>query len=160
MGYEVKIGLSNKHLHLSQEHLDILFGKGYQLVPTKPLVQPGQFAAEEKVDIVGPKSTLKGIRVLGPVRPETQVELSMTDARTIGCLLYTSHKRKDEIGIHSVRGGTIFGEHQVIFAMKDEVIEIKHTAFSKTIFAKGAIEAAIWIKDKNPGYYTIDDVFY
>ncbi|MDD4377529.1 MAG: phosphate propanoyltransferase [Eubacteriales bacterium] len=84
MGYEVKIGLSNKHLHLSQEHLDILFGKGYQLVPTKPLVQPGQFAAEEKVDIVGPKSTLKGIRVLGPVRPETQVELSMTDARTIG----------------------------------------------------------------------------
>ncbi len=70
------------------------------------------------------------------------------------------HKRKDEIGIHSVRGGTIFGEHQVIFAMKDEVIEIKHTAFSKTIFAKGAIEAAIWIKDKNPGYYTIDDVFY
>ena len=65
MGYEVKIGLSNKHVHLSQEHLDILFGAGHALTPTKPLVQPGQFAAEEKVDIVGPKKTLTGIRVLG-----------------------------------------------------------------------------------------------
>lgn len=84
MGYEVKIGLSNKHLHLSQADLETLFGKGYELTPTKPLVQPGQFAAEEKVDIVGPKKTLSGIRVLGPVRPETQVELALTDARTIG----------------------------------------------------------------------------
>lgn len=84
MAYEVKIGLSNKHVHLSKEHLEILFGKGYELTPTKDLVQPGQFASEEKVDIVGPKKTLSGIRVLGPVRPETQVELAMTDARTIG----------------------------------------------------------------------------
>ncbi len=84
MGYEVKIGLSNKHLHLQKDHIEILFGKGHELTPTKPLVQPGQFACEEKVDIVGPKKTLKGIRVLGPARAETQVELAMTDARTIG----------------------------------------------------------------------------
>ena len=84
MGYEVKIGLSNKHVHLQKEHIDILFGEGHELTPTKALVQPGQFAAEEKVDIVGPKNTLKGIRVLGPARPETQVELAMTDARSIG----------------------------------------------------------------------------
>ena len=84
MAYEVKIGLSNKHLHLSKEHIDILFGEGHELTPTKPLVQPGQFACEEKVDIVGPKNTLKGIRVLGPARPETQVEVAMTDARTLG----------------------------------------------------------------------------
>ena len=84
MAYEVKIGLSNKHLHLSEEHIEILFGKGHKLTPTKDLVQPGQFACEEKVDIVGPKKTLSGIRVLGPARPETQVELAMTDARTIG----------------------------------------------------------------------------
>ena len=84
MAYEVKIGLSNKHLHLSEEHIEALFGKGHQLTPTKPLVQPGQFACEEKVDIVGPKNTLKGIRVLGPARKETQVELAMTDARAIG----------------------------------------------------------------------------
>jgi putative phosphotransacetylase len=84
MSYEVKIGLSNKHMHLCQEHIDILFGAGHQLTPMKDLVQPGQYACEEKVDIVGPKNTLKGVRVLGPARPETQVELSLTDARTIG----------------------------------------------------------------------------
>lgn len=84
MGYEVKIGLSNKHLHLSQEHIEALFGKGHELTPTKDLVQPGQFACEEKVDIVGPKKTLTGIRVLGPARKDTQVELALTDARTIG----------------------------------------------------------------------------
>lgn len=84
MGYEVKIGISNKHVHLSEEHIEFLFGKGHQLTPTKPLVQPGQFACEEKVDVVGPKSSLKGIRILGPARGETQVELAMTDARSIG----------------------------------------------------------------------------
>ena len=84
MGYKVEIGISNKHLHLSREDLEKLFGKGYELTHVKDLKQPGQFAAEEKVDIVGPKGTLKGIRILGPVRPETQVELSMTDARNIG----------------------------------------------------------------------------
>jgi putative phosphotransacetylase len=84
MSYQVTIGLSNKHLHLSEEDLTALFGKDQKLVPFKDLVQPGQFASEQKVDIVGPKGTLKGIRVLGPTRPETQVELSLTDARTIG----------------------------------------------------------------------------
>ena len=84
MGYKAKVGLSNKHLHLKQEDLDTLFGKGHGLTSYKPLVQPDQYAAEEKVDIVGPKGTLKGVRILGPVRPETQVELSVTDARAIG----------------------------------------------------------------------------
>ncbi|MEG0829846.1 MAG: phosphate propanoyltransferase [Anaerovoracaceae bacterium] len=84
MSYTVKIGLSNKHLHLKEADIEILFGKGHTLTPTKDLVQPGQFACEEKVDIVGPKATLKGIRVLGPARPETQIELAMTDARSIG----------------------------------------------------------------------------
>lgn len=84
MSYQVEVGLSNKHLHLSAADLEALFGKGYALTPTKALKQPGQFACEEKVDIVGPKGTLKGIRILGPVRPETQIELAMTDARAIG----------------------------------------------------------------------------
>ena len=73
MGYEVKIGLSNKHLHLCQADMETLFGKGHNLTPKKELGQPGQFACEEVVDVVGPKGTLKGVRVLGPTRPETQV---------------------------------------------------------------------------------------
>jgi putative phosphotransacetylase len=84
MSYKVPVGLSNKHLHLSAVDLEKLFGEGYELTPVKDLKQPGQFAAEEKVDIVGPKGTLKGVRVLGPVRPETQVEISKTDARLVG----------------------------------------------------------------------------
>ncbi|MGI6730653.1 MAG: phosphate propanoyltransferase [Anaerovoracaceae bacterium] len=84
MGYKAEVGLSNKHLHLKEEDVEILFGKGHTLTPTKALKQPGQFACEEKVDIVGPKGTLKGIRVLGPARKETQVELAKTDARALG----------------------------------------------------------------------------
>lgn len=84
MGYEVKLGLSNKHMHLKQADIETLFGAGHKLTPFKDLLQPGQFACEEKVDIVGPKGTLKGVRVLGPDRPETQVEVAITDARTIG----------------------------------------------------------------------------
>lgn len=84
MGYTVQIGISNKHVHLSQEHLEFLYGKDYKLTPMKDLVQPGQFASEERVDVTGPKGTLKGLRILGPVRKATQVELSMTDARGIG----------------------------------------------------------------------------
>ncbi|MDR0519032.1 MAG: phosphate propanoyltransferase [Clostridiales Family XIII bacterium] len=84
MGYKVGIGVSNKHLHVSAEHLAALFGEGYELTPFKDLVQPGQYAAEEKVDLIGPKASIKGLRIIGPTRPQTQVELSMTDARGIG----------------------------------------------------------------------------
>jgi len=84
MGYKVPVGISNKHLHLCQADLEALFGKGHELTVKKGLVQPGQYAAEEVVDIVGPKATLKNVRVLGPIRPETQVELALTDARTAG----------------------------------------------------------------------------
>ncbi len=84
MEKKVPVGLSNKHIHLSQDDLKVLFGQGYELKNMKDLSQPGQYAAEEKVDIVGPKSTIKGVRILGPVRPETQVELSVGDCFTLG----------------------------------------------------------------------------
>ncbi|MDR2355478.1 MAG: phosphate propanoyltransferase [Clostridiales Family XIII bacterium] len=82
--YKVTVGLSNKHLHLSAAHIEALFGAGHKLTPTKDLRQPGQFACEEKVDVEGPKGVIKGLRVLGPARPETQVELALTDARSLG----------------------------------------------------------------------------
>ncbi len=75
---------SARHVHVTQETLEILFGAGHTLTPTKYLSQPGQFASEEQVDVVGPKNTLKRVRILGPVRPENQVELALTDARAIG----------------------------------------------------------------------------
>ena len=75
---------SARHVHVTQEHLEILFGKGYELTKKKDLSQPGQFACEERVTIVGPKKEMPNVSILGPVRPETQVELSATDARSIG----------------------------------------------------------------------------
>ena len=81
---KVLIETSARHIHLSQEHLDILFGAGHQLTHKKDLSQPGQFACEEKVTIVGSKKQLAGVSILGPFRKETQVELSATDARSIG----------------------------------------------------------------------------
>ncbi|MBR4036033.1 MAG: phosphate propanoyltransferase [Oscillospiraceae bacterium] len=81
---KVLVETSARHIHLSQEHVDILFGAGHQLTHKKDLSQPGQFACEERVTVVGPKRELKNVSILGPVRKESQVELSATDARSIG----------------------------------------------------------------------------
>ena len=75
---------SARHVHVTQKDLETLFGEGYELHVKKMLSQPGQYASEERVDVVGPKKTLSGVSILGPVRKATQVELSLTDARSIG----------------------------------------------------------------------------
>ena len=84
MAMNILVETSARHIHLSQEDLETLFGKGYELTKKKDLSQPGQYACAERVDVVGPKKTLPGVSILGPVRPATQVELSLTDARSIG----------------------------------------------------------------------------
>ena len=80
---KVLVETSARHIHVSLDALEALFGKGYQLTNKKDLSQPGQYACAEKLEVVGPKGKLKA-SILGPVRPATQVELSLTDARSIG----------------------------------------------------------------------------
>ena len=80
----VLVEISARHVHVSEADLETLFGKGYKLTPKKDLSQPGQFACEERVTVVGPKKELAGVSILGPCRNATQVELSLTDARSIG----------------------------------------------------------------------------
>lgn len=75
---------SARHVHICDEHLAILFGEGATLTVKKELSQPGQFASAERVTVVGPKGEMANISILGPTRPETQVELSRTDARKVG----------------------------------------------------------------------------
>lgn len=75
---------SNRHAHLCRGDIDILFGKGYELTPLKPLSQPNQFAATETVALIGPKGKIDNIRLLGPARKESQVEISVTDSFKIG----------------------------------------------------------------------------
>lgn len=79
----IPVGLSNRHVHLSKEHIDILFGEGHQLNIFKDLSQPGQYAADEKIEAVGPKGSLS-MRVLGPARGNTQIEISMADGFVLG----------------------------------------------------------------------------
>jgi putative phosphotransacetylase len=78
------VEISARHVHVCKETLETLFGAGYELTPKKDLSQPGQFACEERVTVVGPKKEIAGVSILGPCRPEDQVELSATDARSIG----------------------------------------------------------------------------
>ena len=84
MSDKILIETSARHVHVTQEALEILFGKDAVLTKKKDLSQPGQFACEERVTVVGPKKELANVSILGPVRPATQVELSATDARSIG----------------------------------------------------------------------------
>lgn len=78
---EVPVGISNRHIHLSVEDLEALFGKGYELTPIKDLSQPGQYACRELLTIVGPSlRPIENVRVLGPVRKTSQVEISLTDS--------------------------------------------------------------------------------
>lgn len=81
---KIPIEVSARHVHVSRDDLDLLFGKNYQLKPLKDLSQKGQFAAEEKVDIKTTQAELKGLRILGPERQHTQVELTKTDAHYLG----------------------------------------------------------------------------
>ncbi|MBR0542085.1 MAG: phosphate propanoyltransferase [Clostridia bacterium] len=80
----VLVETSARHVHVSQEALETLFGAGYELTKKKDLSQPGQFACEERVQVIGEKSSFPAVSILGPVRPDCQVEISASDARAIG----------------------------------------------------------------------------
>ena len=80
----IPISISVRHVHLSREHVDILFGAGYSLTESATLSQPGQFACAESLTLVGPRGKLESVRVLGPERKATQVEISRTDEFTLG----------------------------------------------------------------------------
>jgi len=78
---DIPVGISNRHIHLSREHVEVLFGKGYELTKLKDLSQPGQYACKEQLTIVGPSMrAIEGVRVLGPERKKSQVEISRTDS--------------------------------------------------------------------------------
>ena len=80
----VMVEASGRHIHLSQDDADTLFGKGYKFTVKKELSQPGQYAYNERVTIKGPKGEIKNVAVLGPCRSKTQIEISLTDARLLG----------------------------------------------------------------------------
>ena len=84
MKKEVLVETSARHLHVSKADLETLFGAGYELTKKKDLSQPGQYACEERVQVIGAKGSFPAVSILGPTRPDTQLELSASDARSIG----------------------------------------------------------------------------
>ena len=84
MANQVLVEISARHVHVSKADLETLFGKGYELTVKKELSQPGQYACEERVKVIGTKGEFPAVSILGPCRNATQVELSLTDARSIG----------------------------------------------------------------------------
>ncbi|HEV8324926.1 MAG TPA: phosphate propanoyltransferase [Myxococcota bacterium] len=80
----VAVSVSARHVHLSRADCDRLFGTGYELVPDRPISQPGQWAAVEKLNLVGPRGRIDGVRIIGPLRKESQVEIARTDEIKLG----------------------------------------------------------------------------
>jgi len=128
--------VSNRHIHLRKEDLEVLFGKGYQLTKLRDLMQPGEFAAEERVTIRGEKGEIKDVRILGPLRKFTQVEISMTDAIRLGvnAPLRISGDIKGSAPITVIgpngqldlKEGCIVAKRHVHFSTKDaEIFQVK-----------------------------------
>lgn len=123
----IPIGISNRHIHLSQSDLEVLFGKGYELTPIKDLSQPGQYACKELLTIVGPSMRpIENVRVLGPVRKASQVEISMTDSYILKVKppVRESGKIKDSAPI------TIIGPKGVVQLSEGCIIANRHIHMS------------------------------
>ncbi len=156
MGYKVVVGLSNKHLHVSQEDLETLYGKDYVLTNIKDLKQLGQYACDEKVDVVGPKGTLKGLRILGPVRPESQIELALTDARAIGLAAPIRESGK----LDGSPGCKLIGPKGEVTLSKGVIAALRHIHLSPQQAADAGLtdRQVVSVKLDGPRGLTFDEV--
>ena len=124
---KVPVGISNRHIHLSQQDLETLFGAGYELTIRKDLSQTGQYAAEETLTIEGPKSALQRVRILGPTRNETQVEVSRTDAFALGI----QPPVRDSGSLDSSPGLTLVGPKGKVELKQGVIIAQRHIHMSE-----------------------------
>lgn len=136
---QVVLGVSNKHMHLRQKDIDVLFGQGYQLTNLKDLKQPGQFAAVETVKVIGPKASFDKVRILGPARVESQVEISLTDARMLGINAPVSESGQ----LAGTPGITLEGPKGTVCLDKGVMIALRHIHMPPEIAKK------LKIKDKD-----------
>jgi putative phosphotransacetylase len=121
-GHRVSVGVSARHVHLSQEDFEKLFGEGAELTPTKYLSQPGQFASDERVNIVGPRGRIDGVRILGPIRKKSQVEVAKTDGFRLGI----NPPVRDSGHIEGTPGITIEGPKGTIEIKEGVICAMRH----------------------------------
>lgn len=134
----VPVGVSGRHIHLSQLHIECLFGPGYALREFKPLSQPGQFAAEETVAVIGPKGRFDKVRILGPARSASQLEISRTDAFQLG----VQPPVRESGNIAGTPGITVVGPAGEVELEEGVIVAARHIHFHTK-------DAAAWgISDK------------
>lgn len=152
----VPIGISARHIHLSQEHIDILFGAGYELKVMKDLTQPGQFAAEETVAVSGPKGGFDKVRILGPARKESQLEVAMTDTMKLGIPAPV----RESGHIEGTPGVKLTGPKGEVELDKGVIVAARHIHFHTSDAAKWGIQDKQVLKVKLNGLrpLTFDDV--
>jgi putative phosphotransacetylase len=133
----ISVGVSNRHVHLSPEHVEMLFGGGRSLTPLRELSQAGQFAAHETVSLVGPKGFIQDVRVLGPSRVSTQVEISRADGYLLGLnppLRLSGH-------IEDTPGITLVGMKGAVVLQKGVIVAKNHVHMSLQDASKLQIES-------------------
>lgn len=119
---QVSVGVSGRHLHISKDHMEILFGRGYELTPMKYLSQPGQFAAKEQLTICGPKGVFEKVRIIGPCRNITQVEILQSDAFKLGI----EPKIRLSGDLDDTPGLTIIGPKGSVMLEKGAIVAQRH----------------------------------
>jgi len=132
---KVPIGVSARHIHLTQEHVEALFGPGATLTVLKPLSQPGQYAAQETVAVYGPKGSFPKVRILGPARSLTQLEISRTDAYTLGL----NPPVRESGNIAGTPGIRIVGPAGEVTVKEGVIVAARHIHFHTTDAEKWGI---------------------
>lgn len=136
-GNEVPVGVSNRHIHLNKADLATLFGEGYELTPLKDLSQPGQYACKETLTLIGPAMRpIEGVRVLGPLRSKSQVEISMTDSY----VLKVKPPVRESGNIAGSAGVTIIGPKGVVQLKEGCIIANRHIHMSPSDGAKFGVK--------------------
>lgn len=155
MEFPIVLGVSARHAHLCREHMDILFGKGSELHVKKAIGQPGQYASEEQITLVTDKDKMK-LRIIGPLRPETQIELSLTDARKIGLTPPIRHSGD----IKGSCGGKLIGPAGEVDLPEGIIIAARHVHLYPETAAKHGLKDGdiVDIKTEGPRALTLHNV--
>jgi putative phosphotransacetylase len=132
----VPVGVSARHIHLTEEHIAVLFGPGYKLNVLKPLSQPGQFAAAETVAVIGPKGRFDKVRILGPSRKASQLEISKTDSFQLG----VNPPVRESGNISETPGITVKGPAGEVVLERGVIIAARHIHFHTKEAAEWGIE--------------------
>lgn len=150
----IPVGISNRHVHISQPDLDTLFGRGYQLTKMKDLSQPLQYACKETLTICGPKGAIEKVRILGPVRRETQVEILQADCFKLG--IAAPVKMSGEL--RGTPGITLIGPQGSILLMQGVIIAQRHihmtTEDAACLGVADGDQVAIQVSGHRGGTYT------